>query len=535
PSYRYKLGKGRVNAYRAVTETSPSVRMVSFYAKDSAGGNGNGAFEVNEDIDVFMEFTNYLDPTSPATTVTLLSTDPFVTVTYGSFPVGAIPTGGTVNNHLTPFRVHVLPGIGPLKLVTFTLEISGDAYADRQQFTMLFNPTFATHTVNNVWTTLTNNGKIGFQDFPANSQGVGFIFGGENQLFEGGLVIGTSATKLLNVVRNATGAQDNDFSSTKTYSMLGPGAIADEEGGTYFADSAASAAVRINLRVTMDSYAYASEPDNDYIITTYAFKNVSGVQITNFFAGVFLDWDVHPASGFVNSDSYFDSNKTAFDPPRDLAYVWYDTTGPTPYCGVVALDGTASYRALRNSLTIDLSDAAKWAWISGGIVEDTARGDVHVALSAGPYTIDNGLARKVAFAFVAGNGLAELQANADAAIAKWAAIKTLTAVEERTPDGIPSAFSLDQNYPNPFNPSTTIRYGLPSTGRVRLTIHAILGEEIRTLISGEERRAGYHDIVWDGLDNRGKSTASGVYFYRMEYADAEGNSFRQTRKFILLR
>ena len=136
---------------------------------------------------------------------------------------------------------------------------------------------------------------------------------------------------------------------------------------------------------------------------------------------------------------------------------------------------------------------------------------------------------------MAGSSLADLQASADAAILKWASIKTLTAVEEGIRDGVPSAFSLDQNYPNPFNPSTTIRYALPASGLVRLTIHSVLGEEVRTLISGDERGAGYHEVVWDGLDSRGRSTASGVYFYRMEYVDAERNVFSQSRKFVLMR
>ncbi len=534
--YRYKLGKGRVNAYRAMTESWPSVRMASYYAKDSAGGNGNGAFEVNEDIDIFTDFTNYLLPTSSATTITLTSTDVSVTVVNGLFLAGAIPTGGSVNNHGNPFRVHVQPGIAPLRVVTFTLEITDGTYFDRQQFTMLFNPTFATHTVNSVWTTLTNNGRIGFQDFPTNTQGVGFEFNGANQLFEGGLIMGTSAAKLINVVRNglASPPQDNDLSSTKTYAM-GPGTLADEEGNTYFADSTAPPANRLNVRVTMNSYAWAGAPDNDYVIATYAVKNVSGVQMTNFYAGVFLDWDVHPANPLVNPNSYFDSNRTAFDVSRGLAYVWYDTVGPTTYCGVVALEGAASFRALYNSLSIDLSDAAKWGWLSGGIMPDPTKGDVHVAISSGPYTIENGLARKVAFALVAGDDLADLQANADAAILKWASIKTLTAVDEAAGDGIPSEFTLDQNYPNPFNPSTTIRYALPAPGFVRLTIHSVLGDEVRTLISGDERGAGTHEVVWDGLDNRGRGAASGVYFYRMEYVDAERSAFSQSRKFVLMR
>ncbi len=534
-TYRYKLGKGRVNAWRALTESSPSVRMVSYVARDSAGGNNNGAFEINEEIEIGMSFTNFLEPASSATTITLTSTDAFVTVTNGLFLAGGIPTGGSVDNQANPFRIRVQPGIAPLKVVTFTLEITDGPYFDRQQFTMLFNPTFATHTVNNVWTTLTNNGRIGFQNFPDNTQGVGFVFGGSNQLFEGGLILGTSPVKLVNVVRNNSGTQDNDFTSTATYSMAGPGTIADEEGNTYFADSAASATVRLGVRVTMESYAYGSAPDDDYVIASYGVKNVSGAGIANLYAGVFLDWDVHSASAAVNPNSYYDSNKTAFDASRNLGYVWYDTTAATPHCGIVALEGAASYRGLHNSLSIDLSDAAKWDWISGGIVTEPDKGDAHVVVASGPFAIGDGLSKKVAFALVGGNDLADLRANADAAIAKWAAIKTLTGVDEGARGDLPETFSLVQNYPNPFNPSTTIRYGLPAAGTVRLTIRSVLGQVVRTLIAGEERGAGYHDAVWDGLDDRGMGTASGVYFYTVEYTDANRTIASRSRKLILMR
>jgi subtilisin family serine protease len=534
-TYRYQLGKGRVNAYRALTQTLPSIRMLSFTATDDAGGNGNGAFEVNETVAVAMDFTNFLSPTTGATTITLTSTDANVVVLNSLFLPGALATGGTAGNQGNPFLLRVQPGIGSLKTVLFTLDIADAGYSDRQQFTILFNPTFANHTINDVHTTLTNNGRIGFQNFPTNSQGIGFIFGGANQLFEGGLLLGTSATKLLNVVRNAGGTQDNDFGSTKTYSLLRPGPLADEQGYTYFADSIAAPAAKLNVRVTMESYAYQDAPDDRYVIASYGIKNVSGAPITALYAGIFLDWDVHGPSTLVNPDSYFDSNRTSFDAGRAMGYAWYDTAGATPYCGVVALDGAASFRGLRNSATIDLSDAAKWAWLSGGILPDTGKGDVHTAISSGPFTFANNVTQKVAFALVAGNSLAELQASADAAIARWNAIETLTDVAGDGPTGLPGAFALEQNYPNPFNPSTTIRYALPSAGPVRLTIYSILGERVRTLVDAEAREAGYHEAVWNGTDDGGRSVASGVYIYRMDYTDADRRAFSRSMKFVLVR
>ena len=285
----------------------------------------------------------------------------------------------------------------------------------------------------------------------------------------------------------------------------------------------------------MESYAYESAPDNRFIITSYGIKNASGVQIPALYAGIFLDWDVYAASSLVNQDSYFDSNRTGFDASRGMGYAWYDTLSPTPYCGLVALEGAASFRGILNSLTLDLSDAAKWGWISGGIVPETGKGDVHFVLSSGPLSIDPGLSKKVAFALVAGDGLADLQANADAAIAKWSAIKALTDVGAGGQAGLPGAFELEQNFPNPFNPSTTIRYALPSAGPVRLTIYSILGEEVRTLVAGDVMEAGFHEAAWDGLDRDGRGVASGVYIYRMEYTDAERHAFSRSMKFLLVR
>jgi hypothetical protein len=90
--------------------------------------------------------------------------------------------------------------------------------------------------------------------------------------------------------------------------------------------------------------------------------------------------------------------------------------------------------------------------------------------------------------------------------------------------GLPAGFRLEQNFPNPFNPSTTIRYGLPSRTHVTLTIFNTLGQQVATLVEGEEE-AGYHEAVFDG-----SGLASGVYLYRLQAGD-----FLQTRKLILLR
>ena len=89
---------------------------------------------------------------------------------------------------------------------------------------------------------------------------------------------------------------------------------------------------------------------------------------------------------------------------------------------------------------------------------------------------------------------------------------------------IPGAFLLAQNYPNPFNPSTTIKYELPQRAHVTLTVFNTLGQQVATLVQGEQV-AGYHEAVFDAL-----GLASGVYLYRLQAGD-----FVQTRRLVLVR
>ncbi len=72
--------------------------------------------------------------------------------------------------------------------------------------------------------------------------------------------------------------------------------------------------------------------------------------------------------------------------------------------------------------------------------------------------------------------------------------------------------ALHSNRPNPFNPSTTIRYELRSRGRVRIEIYDVTGRLIRLLVD-ENAFPGQREVVWNGLDGRGRDVPSGVYVY----------------------
>lgn len=82
------------------------------------------------------------------------------------------------------------------------------------------------------------------------------------------------------------------------------------------------------------------------------------------------------------------------------------------------------------------------------------------------------------------------------------------------PEVMPVAFALKQNAPNPFNPSTGIAFDLPVASHVKLEILNVLGQKVRTL-TNEFYEAGSHSVTWDGRNDYGSTTASGIYFYRI--------------------
>jgi hypothetical protein len=89
---------------------------------------------------------------------------------------------------------------------------------------------------------------------------------------------------------------------------------------------------------------------------------------------------------------------------------------------------------------------------------------------------------------------------------------------------IPDRFIVFQNFPNPFNPSTEIRFGLPQTEQVSVTVYNLLGQKVAEPVN-ERLQAGYHSVAFDG-----KNLASGMYVYRVRAGANVG-----TRKMLLLK
>ena len=88
----------------------------------------------------------------------------------------------------------------------------------------------------------------------------------------------------------------------------------------------------------------------------------------------------------------------------------------------------------------------------------------------------------------------------------------------------PEAYTLFQNSPNPFNPATQIRYQLPESAPVRLTVFNSLGQEVARLVNTPQN-AGAYTVSWDAAD-----FSSGLYYYQLEAGE-----YKDVRKMLLIK
>ncbi len=99
----------------------------------------------------------------------------------------------------------------------------------------------------------------------------------------------------------------------------------------------------------------------------------------------------------------------------------------------------------------------------------------------------------------------------------------VTSVKE-VENEIPQRYALEQNYPNPFNPSTVIRFTIPKSSFVTLTVYNMLGEAVASLVK-QTLAAGTFETEMNA-----SNLPSGAYFYRLTT-----DGFTQAKKMMLLK
>lgn len=518
PTFANKIGKGRLNIFNALTQTTSSIRYQQINVSDNTGGSrlaGND-LTLSFNLKSFLAAVNGLS-------ISVSTTNQFVQVLDPSFNVGSMATLETRNN-IGPVRVRVLPNAPQNLEVTFKLTYTGTnvggSFTDSEFFKETVNLDYLNVTVNRISTTFSSNGRVGYSKGDATG-GLGFIYKDEPLLYEASLLIGKSATQVSNNTRNE-GNYNEDFFKLISASKVA-GSTAAFEGVATFSDEKAASPIGLKVKSTM--LAFAAAPDDKYVIAEYEISNTTSEPLEGVYTALFTDWDLDEAS----------ANATQFDAATKTAYAYARKNADYPYAGVKLLGHSAppAYYPMSYQVSGDpLADskftiAEKFQTISSGVkatsLGTTGNGfDIMYTIGSGPYNIPANASIKVAYAFIGGDNLLDLLNSGNAALTKYNLLSTKPIEPPVVID--PSVVGLGQNYPNPAKELTYIPFNLVQKTATKLTLTNSHGKLVKTLIN-ESLNAGAYRVPLDL-----SSLSPGVYVYEL----SAGN-YRKALKLIVVR
>lgn len=504
-SYKGRLGTGRINLYRALTETtSPSVKMDPIKFTD---GNDD-SFTVGDTVIIKGSLLNYLAATKNLT-ATLSTTNTDVTILNATINGGVINTMSKFDvDNTNGFKVLIKPSASINEKVSFKISFVDGSYTDVQYFTLIVNVDYININVNDVSSTNTSRGRIGYNTSDLTEGGLGFNYKDTNSLvYEAGLMIGTSSSKVSDNVRAKSGSSDTDFKSVQAVKRRIPTEKSAFETFGVFNDNGASS--KIGVEVKHNTYAWTNDGDRKYIIYEYIIKNISGSTLNNLYAGIMVDWDVTALTS--------GNNKVGSDVPNKLGYA-YATGGSKLYGGIrVLTSGPFLHYGIDNvsggaggvDATDDFTTSEKFTALStnrltaGGT--DPAGNDIMDVVSTGPFTISNNDTVKVAFAILAGDDLADITKSSSNAQIKYD--KVVTSISDVK---LNNGFVLKQNYPNPVNSANTvIEFNLPAKVQAELNIYNTVGQKVMSVLNSQ-LNAGNHQVNVDVSNFN-----NGLYFYEL--------------------
>jgi len=377
-----------------------------------------------------------------------------------------------------------------------------------------------THVAGDLTVTMYDEGSIGTYT-SGNGATPGITWKGENGLWFGGIIFGTSDKSSINGLVGSFNEISNGKLLTdivKVKSNFGTGFTSDNNfnqiSATTFNDSGADSPY--GVEVIQKTYSHTSD---QFVLISYGFINKSTTTaLNNFYAGIFIDWDVLPG---------ISTNVGGYDAATSLVYVT-DQAANSKYFGIVGCNSIDGYSINSFNPPAGSNISTRKEIFKFISTKDTASvstpADLRTFQGTKLGNIAAGDTSWVTFGVVAGDNLAGIKANATAAKAK-AQSSGLIITSIKKEDVMPIHFYVDQNYPNPFNPTTKISFGLANKSNVDLRIYDMLGREVAVLINHKLLGAGTYNA-----DFNAGNLASGSYIYTLKT-----NNHIISKKMLLLK
>jgi subtilisin family serine protease len=406
-SYLNKLGTGRINLYRAISDPpSPSVVFSDKVFTD----HNDDAFISGDTLFITGKFTNYLDATT-ALNVTVTPLSAYAITLDNTTSLGVINMMASKTNTNDPFSFKLGGTIPVNQSMDFEVLMQDGAYSSRQYFSVFINVDYIDIKINDVYTTATSKGKIGYNQ-DAQGQGLGFKYKGIDLLYEAGLMIGKDTNTVSDCVRGVnTSISDVDFMNVNRILKTLPAVVSDFDTKASFNDNLSVSP--ISVEVEQNTLAWSSNPYKQFVIWEYIIKNTNPTDtLKNAYAGIFADWDIDGSS--------YTQNRSAYHAATKMGYSFY-TGANGKYGGIKLLTDTAGPKfyavdhvgggngGLDFSNGIDTKE--KYKSMSTQRLAAGASGngnDVINVMSTGPLTIAPNKSVRIAFAILGADSLGPL-------------------------------------------------------------------------------------------------------------------------------
>jgi hypothetical protein len=396
---------------------------------------------------------------------------------------------------------------------TRTDPLMGDIFYDLRP-----NPTtllgWATHAIGNLALTVTSQGIIGFMD-GTQEEGVGLVYPAEglNQLYLGGLWLGVGEDYVANRDYDADPAREWLVSQNPSgYPEVQTGGVVDQIIRTRYTD--AGAEQPRNLFVRQESWAFALPPLDEFIIIRYQIHNHGASTLSDLYAGVFLDLDLG-SSPWDDQGAVDEATRTVYLRDPSGLHVGLSYLVSPDFVDLSNL--TLVHNPTMVHPQDYVLDSDKTAFLQAAdpahvLTDGSTPDEYSILASAGPFVLAPEDSAEVIFALIGGESEGELLANVE--FARDILGEIITGVSDHVPSQ-PGTTCLLSVSPNPFNPATMIRFQLEQSTHVKLAIYDISGRRVKTLANQSFDR-GQHSLRWDGSDDQGRRSASGVYLCRLE-------------------
>jgi len=503
--FKDKLGNGRVDLFNAISDTSkPLVQVISYTFSDG----GDDIFTTGETISLEGTFKNYLAETMGLVYLSLDSPDDKITLVSPPISLDTMSMQETADNYGDPLQFTINPTAGFDDPIEIRLVYTDQDTIGTNVIYLKVNPTLVDISVNNISTTMTSVGRIGYEDsFPkANRAGLGFQFKGEQMLYESGLMVGAQIGGNTYVSDNVTDTltTDMDFESVAN-AMVVSSVVTDMETNAVINDNGAGSEM-MDISIDHTYYAWANSPDKNYVIMNFQIVNNGVDTLNNLYAGISTDWDIRN----------FAMNKAIHDNGRRLGYVRSIEPG-SPFAGVKLLsDGPYRHYAIDNyagAPGIDIYYPNAYTTVKKYIALSTNKAsaggttgnDVLNVVSSGPFTMVPQDTLAISFAMIAGESLVELLNGATAAQAMYDSL--FGAPEDTTSIASFNSASQVDLYPNPSQGFVTLCFNNPPGNPTTLEIIDLAGHIVYVSQLGPRSTQSTHDI---------SALEAGIYHYRLQ-------------------